>query len=149
MIQLYWFIIPIFIVERDVKSMSNLNETISKLKAYVGEDSEEKVLMEKFEELSQIFWDMYNGFPKASKIEYSVANTDDLKAIKIEKNELKLYVNKQKNTIEVEKKSDIAVFKLDELILKDNELYSSVREVVFTEEMLNDYLKETFTEILG
>ncbi|WP_144405403.1 DUF3942 family protein [Bacillus cereus] len=46
--------------------MSNLNETISKLKAYVGEDSEEKVLMEKFEELSQIFWGMYNGFPKAS-----------------------------------------------------------------------------------
>ncbi len=66
MLQLYWFIIPILIVERDVKSMSNLNETISKLKAYVGEDSEEKVLMEKFEELSQIFWGMYNGFPKAS-----------------------------------------------------------------------------------
>ncbi|WP_144405404.1 DUF3942 family protein [Bacillus cereus] len=69
--------------------------------------------------------------------------------MKIEENELKLYVNKQKNTIEVEKKSGIAVFKLDELILKDNKLYSSVRDVVFTEEMLNDYLKETFTEILG
>lgn len=129
--------------------MNNLNETISKLKTYVGEDNEEKVLMEKFKELSRIFGDMYNGFPKASKIEYRVANTDYLKGIEIENNELKLYVNKQKNTIEVERKSGIAVFKLDELILKDNELYSSVHGVVFTEEMLNDYLKETFTEILG
>ncbi|WPD83156.1 DUF3942 family protein [Bacillus cereus ATCC 14579] len=35
--------------------MSKLDQTISKLKAYIGEDHEEKKLIEKFNELTPIF----------------------------------------------------------------------------------------------
>ncbi|MFD6507095.1 DUF3942 family protein [Bacillus sp. NPDC060175] len=129
--------------------MSNLDQTISKLKAYVGEDSEEKVLMEKFKELDSIFGKMRKEFPKSSQKEYVVINLDDDKYIKIEGTQLRLFINKQKNIIDVEKHHGSDVTKLEEIVLQDNELYCTGRGAKFTEDILNDFISEAFIEILG
>ncbi|PFK62348.1 hypothetical protein COJ09_06855 [Bacillus thuringiensis] len=129
--------------------MSNLDQTISKLKAYVGEDGEEKVLMEKFKELDPIFGKMRNEFPKSSKKEYIVINLNDDKYIKIEGTQLRLFINKQKNIIVVEKHHGGNVTILEEIVLQDNELYCTGRGEKFTNDILNDFMSETFVEILG
>ncbi|MGA4461242.1 DUF3942 family protein [Bacillus bombysepticus] len=129
--------------------MSNLDQTISKLKAYVGEDSEEKVLMEKFKEFDPIFGKMRKEFPKFSQKEYVVINLDDDKYIKIEGAQLRLFINKQKNIIVVEKHHGSDMTKLEEIVLQDNELYCTGRGAKFTEDILNDFISETFIEILG
>ncbi|AHZ54031.1 DUF3942 family protein [Bacillus cereus] len=129
--------------------MSNLEQTISKLKTYVGEDSEEKVLMEKFAELYPAIEKIRNEFPKPSKKEYSIINLPDDKYIKIESTLLRISINKEKNVIDVEKHHGIDVTKLEEIVLQDNELYCTKRGVIFTEDVFNEFLKEVFVEILG
>ncbi|PHB90641.1 hypothetical protein COE98_15825 [Bacillus wiedmannii] len=129
--------------------MSKLDQTISKLSAYVGEDREEEVLMEHFDKLTPTFEKIRKQFPKISEKECLVINQREQKYIIIESSRLRLSINKQRNVIDVEKHKGIDVTKLDEIKVQDNELYCVGRGEKFTEDILNDYLSETFVEILG
>ncbi|XLP22414.1 DUF3942 family protein [Bacillus toyonensis] len=129
--------------------MSKLDETVSKLKAYIGEDPAEKVLREKYNELTPIFKRIDEQFAKPSEREYLVIYGRENKYIKIESTKLEFSLNKKRNIIEVNKVWGAQITPLDEIILKDNELYCTKREVNFTEDILNDYISETFIEILG
>lgn len=137
------------IVERVVVKVSKLNETISKLKAYVGEDQEEKVLREKFDQLNPIFEGIDQQFEKPSKKEHLVCWSDNRKFIKIENTCLEFSLNQKSNVIEVNKTvSSHSIEPIDEIGLKDEKLYCKKREENFTEDILSDYLNEVFGEFL-
>ncbi|HEF1898108.1 DUF3942 family protein [Bacillus cereus group sp. MYBK108-2] len=129
--------------------MSKLDETIGKLKAYIGEDPAEKVLREKYNELTPIFKRIDEQFAKPSEKEYLVIYSGENKYIKIESTKLQFSLNKKRNVIEVSKIWGTQITPLDEIILQDSELYCTKRGVNFTEDILNDYISETFVEILG
>ncbi|WP_306692822.1 DUF3942 family protein [Bacillus cereus] len=130
--------------------MNKLNETVSKLKAYVGEDQEEKVLREKFNQLNPIFKEIDKQFEKPSKKEHLVCWSDDRKFIEIENTCLEFSLNQKNNVIEVNKiVNSHSTKSIDEIGLKGEELYCKKREENFTEDVFNDFLNEAFVEILG
>ncbi|MFA2810183.1 DUF3942 family protein [Bacillus mycoides] len=129
--------------------MSNLNQTINKLKVYLGEDQEEKILREKFNELNPIFRKIDEQFPKPSKKNHLVIAHNDNKYVYIENTKLELIIDKERNVIVVYKHENIQSTKLDEIVLQDNELYCTGRGEKFTEDILSAYLNEVFEEFIG
>lgn len=129
--------------------MSKLDQTISKLSAYVGDNKEERALEEKFDELTFLFERIRKQFPKTTKKQCRVDNLGVQKLLGIENSMLRLVIDKQRNVIDVEKYKGDDVTKLDEIKIQDNELYCVGRGEKFTEDILNDYVNEVFVEILG
>ncbi|AAP09537.1 MULTISPECIES: DUF3942 family protein [Bacillus] len=128
--------------------MSKLDQTISKLKAYIGEDHEEKKLIEKFNELTPIFKKMDNEFPKSGNVEHLVISYSDNKYVKIGSDKLELRLDKERNVIVVYNHKGMQATTLDEIVLQENELYCVGRGEKLTEDILSDYLNEVFGEIL-
>lgn len=129
--------------------MSKLDQVIDGLKVYLGEDAEEKVLREKFNELRPAFAKMYRELNKSEKGSFKAEWALDTKFVEIEGVKLELHLDREKNTIEVSKKDDSGSTKLDEIILQNGELYCVGRSVEFTEDVFSDYVSEVFVEILG
>ncbi|PGL61728.1 hypothetical protein CN939_21445 [Bacillus thuringiensis] len=129
--------------------MSNLDQTIKTLKAYLGEDAEEKMLREKFKEFESVFYKMYVELNTTEKNSFRADWVTDTKFVEIEGAKLELHLNKETNVIEVSKKDESGSSKLDDIILQENELYCVGRGVIFTEDVFNVFLKEVFAEILG
>lgn len=129
--------------------MSNLDQTIQKFKSYLGEDAEEKMLREKYKEIESVFHKMYVELNATEKSSFQTEWITDTKYVEVEGVKLELHLNKETNVIEVSKKDESGSSKLDDIILKENELYCTKRGVIFTEEVFNEFLKEVFVEILG
>ncbi|MBJ7946763.1 DUF3942 family protein [Bacillus cereus group sp. N24] len=129
--------------------MSNLDQTINKFKAYLGEDAEEKMLREKFNKFQSVFHKMHKELNTAEKSSFNASWILDTKFVEVEGVKLELHLNKETNVIEVSKKDESGSTKLDEIVLKENELFCVGRGVNFTEDVFNEFLKEVFVEILG
>ncbi|MED1381772.1 MULTISPECIES: DUF3942 family protein [Bacillus cereus group] len=130
--------------------MSELNQTISELEVYLGEDQEEKILREKYEQqVGGILHNMRKRFGDNTKnTEWNISTLGDKKRIKIEGNALNFCLNKDTNVIEVEKVAYRLPKRLDEIIIQEGELYCTQKREFFTEEIFNQYLKDAFREIL-
>ncbi|PHC80410.1 hypothetical protein COF42_30045 [Bacillus wiedmannii] len=128
--------------------MGKLEQTISKLSAYVGDNKEERLLEEKLDQFTVTFAKIHRQFPKTTKKKCSVTNLGIQKFLQIENRMLRLAIDKQRNVIDVEKREGDDVTKLDEIKIQDNELYCVERGERFTEDILNDYICEVFAEIL-
>ncbi|MBJ7966424.1 DUF3942 family protein [Bacillus cereus] len=130
--------------------MSGLDQTISELKVYLGEDQEEKILREKYQQqVGSILYDMDKKFGNNTKnTEWHINTLGDKKGIRVEGYGLHFYLKKDTNVIEVEKVAYRLPKKLDEIIIQDGELYCTQKREVFTEEIFNQYLKDAFKEIL-
>ncbi|MDR5045580.1 DUF3942 family protein [Bacillus thuringiensis] len=129
--------------------MSNLDQTIQKFKVYFGEDTEEKMLKEKFKEFESVFYKMHVELNATERGSFHTDWVMDTKFVEIEGVKLELHLNKETNVIEVSKKDESGSTRLDAIILKENELYCTKRGVIFTEDVFNEFLKEVFVEILG
>ncbi|MBD8075728.1 DUF3942 family protein [Bacillus thuringiensis] len=130
--------------------MSGLDQTISELKVYLGEDPEEKILREKYEQqVGSILYDMNKKFGKNTKnAEWHITTLGDKKGIRVEGYGLHFYLKKDTNVIEVEKVAYRLPKRLDEIIIQEGELYCTQKREVFTEEIFNQYLKDAFKELL-
>ncbi|HDR3343502.1 TPA: DUF3942 family protein [Bacillus cereus] len=130
--------------------MSKLSETISKLKDYVGEDQEEKLLSEKFNQLDSIFININKEFSTTGKKSSLVGWSHEGKFVRIEDRKLEFSFDKKRNVIEVNKVVNSLTTKLlDEIGLKDEELYCTKREEKFTEDIFSEYLNEVFGELIN
>ncbi|PER45639.1 DUF3942 family protein [Bacillus thuringiensis] len=129
--------------------MSNLDQTINKLKVYLGEDAEEKMLREKFGKVKPLLIKMYDELKETEKNSFHASWLTDTKYVEIEGVKLELHLNKKTNVIEVSKKDESGSTNLDDIILQENELYCVGRGVIFTEDVFNEFLKEVFAEMLG
>ncbi|MDA1874312.1 MULTISPECIES: DUF3942 family protein [Bacillus cereus group] len=129
--------------------MSKLDQVIGELKLHLGEDAEEKMLREKFNEFEPAFAKMYRELRKTEKGSFNAEWSLDTKFVEIEGVKLELHLNREKNTIEVSKKDDSGSTELDEIILQSGELYCVERSVEFTEDVFSDYVREVFAEIIG
>ncbi|SPT88439.1 Phage protein [Bacillus cereus] len=146
MLQLYWFIIPIIFVERVVKGMSKLDQFIERAKAYVVTDVEEKALREKYKEvIMSTMQKIRDGLKQVEGYDYHVDAEETYSNLTLHDKKIVIMIDSVKNHITVYENSDI----IDEIILKEGHLFSTKHEQIFTEDILVDYLNETFKGIIG
>ncbi|KAA0796701.1 DUF3942 domain-containing protein [Bacillus sp. JAS102] len=131
--------------------MGNLDQFIERAKAYVVSDQEEKLLLEKYNQV--IFPSMRKIRDELKKVEgfdYSVSvGEKGFSSLKIHNIEFIININSTDNYFEIYSRTDNKLNNIDKLILKDGELFSVELEDVFSETILVRYLNELFEGIIG
>ncbi|PGB05373.1 DUF3942 family protein [Bacillus toyonensis] len=126
--------------------MSRLDQFIERAKAYVVLDVEEKALKEKFKEvIMSPMLKVRDGLNQVDGYDCKMNIGDTYSDLKIHDKLVVFMIDSVKNHIVVYEDTNI----IDEIILKEENLFSTKREEVFTEDTLVDYLNETFQGIIG
>ncbi len=126
--------------------MSRLDQFIERAKAYVVLDVEEKALKEKFKEvIMSPMLKVRDGLNQVDGYDCKMNIGDAYSDLKIHDKLVVFMIDSVKNHIVVYEDTNI----IDEIILKEENLFSTKREEVFTEDTLVDYLNETFQGIIG
>ncbi|MCU4761628.1 DUF3942 family protein [Bacillus sp. FSL K6-2822] len=131
--------------------MNGLDQFIEKVKTVVATDAEEKLLREQYNQV--ILPGMKKIEEDLKKIEgfnYSVSASEGHSDLKIRDKKFTIRVDAVTNTIKIYTITDSTNYvDVDEIILKEEKLFSTERDEIFTEEILVVYLNEVFKEILG
>ncbi|KZE06299.1 Phage protein [Bacillus mycoides] len=131
--------------------MNGLDQFIEKVKTVVATDAEEKLLREQYNQV--ILPGMKKIKEDLNKIEgfnYSVSVSEGHSDLKIRDKEFTIRVDAVTNTIKIYTITDPTNYvDVDKIILKEEKLFSTERDEIFTEEILVVYLNEVFKEILG
>ncbi|HDR4892300.1 TPA: DUF3942 family protein [Bacillus cereus] len=126
--------------------MSKLDQFIEKAKAYVVIDVEEKALKEKFKEvIMSPMLKIRDGLKEVDGNDYKINIGDEYVDLKIHDKLVVFMIDSVKNHIAVYEDANI----IDEIILKEENLFSTKHEKVFGEDILVDYLNDTFQGIVG
>jgi hypothetical protein len=134
------------IVERVVAKVSNLEVFIEKAKVYIVKDVEEKELKEKFKEvIMSSMLKIRDGLNQVEGYGYKMNIGDTYSDLKIHDKSIIFMIDPVKNHIMVYENTNV----IDELILKEENLFSTKRQEVFTEDVLVKYCNEIFESIIG
>ncbi|HHT7129090.1 DUF3942 family protein [Bacillus cereus] len=131
--------------------MNKLDNFIERTKAYVVTDLEEKLLLEKFkEEVIPYMERIKASLDSVEGYDYFISVGDKISKLKIHGKEFVIMIESGENciTINAHNKADKFV-EVERIILKEGNLFSTKRKQIFTEDILVDYLNETFESIIG
>ncbi|MEY8351172.1 DUF3942 family protein [Bacillus cereus] len=130
--------------------MSFPDEFAIKIKEYLEDEKDKKIIKNGHRDV--IYQHLYElevkiGFIKNPNFNFFTSGRRT--HIVIENIEFKTEVHTENNIIEITKIVDEVVTPLDTIIVKDGELFAIGRNEKFTTEILEDYLRETFSKKLG
>lgn len=130
--------------------MDKLDRFIEKTKSYVVTDLEEKLLLERYKQvIFPCMQKIKEGLDQVEGYDYAISVMENISTLSIHDKEFVIRVDTIENYIEVYTRIGNNIDKIDKIILKEESLFSSEREEIFTKDILVDYLNETFDSILG
>ncbi|PGN51600.1 hypothetical protein CN962_01810 [Bacillus cereus] len=131
--------------------MSKLDQFIEKTKAYVVTDLEEKLLRERYKSVViPCMKKIEDGLKSVEGFDYHINVGDLISKLEIHDKNFAIMINSSENSLVINATdTDNRFVELDRIILKDENLFSTKREQLFTEDILVDYLNETFEGIIG
>ena len=131
--------------------MSFQDEFSRKVKEYLEPDPDEEILEREYNKLVLNYFTSLNK--KIGKVkrdrQYYLRCSSEICCVKIDDVELSFNINKENNTVEVIKRIRTAEYKIDTWVIKDNSLYSEKRNAIPQNELIDEYLKETFKDLLN
>lgn len=131
--------------------MSKLDQFIEKTKVYVVTDVEEKLFREKFrDEIIPCMEKIKEGLESVDGYDYSISIGHTNSNLTIHDKKFFIHINSIENCIIINAtNNDNEYGEIERIILKDENLFSTRHEQIFTEDILVDYLNETFQGIIG
>ncbi|EJS58179.1 hypothetical protein ICG_01918 [Bacillus cereus BAG1X1-3] len=126
--------------------MSFKTEFAKRAKSYLGEDMDEKIIIDAHKELFDFFYEIKQeiGTVKNPKYKFVISSGENV-SITIDDTYFEISVNKESNTLDIKRNSEV----LEQIFVKDGEPYSIKAERKFDTNILEEYLKEIFGEKLG
>ncbi|MDZ3951864.1 DUF3942 family protein [Bacillus thuringiensis] len=130
--------------------MDKLDQFIEKAKSYIVTDLEEKLLLERYKQvILPSMQKIKDGLKQVKGYDYDMTVGENLSTLRIHDKEFVIIVDSIKNHIEVYTRIDNNINKIDKIILREENLFSSEREEIFTKDILVEYLNEAFQGIIG
>ncbi len=131
---------------RVVESMSFKTEFAKRAKVYLGEDLDEKIIIDAHKELFDFFYEIKQeiGTVKNPKYQFIIMSGETV-SITIDDTCFEISVNIESNTLDIKRNSGM----IEQIIVRDGEPYSTKSERKFDTNILEEYLKEIFGEKLG
>ncbi|MBK5424726.1 DUF3942 family protein [Bacillus sp. TH30] len=130
--------------------MDKLDQFIEKAKSYVVTDLEEKLLLEGYKKvILPSMQKIKDGLKQVEGYDYDISVGENISTLRIHDKEFVIRVDSIKNHIEVYIRVDNNINKIDKIILREESLFSSKREEIFTKDILVEYLNEAFEGIIG
>lgn len=133
-----------------MKRVDKLDQFIEKAKSYVVTDLEEKLLLEGYKKvILPSMQKIKDGLKQVEGYDYDISVGENISTLRIHDKEFVIRVDSIKNHIEVYIRVDNNINKIDKIILREESLFSSKREEIFTKDILVEYLNEAFEGIIG
>ncbi|MDA2420685.1 DUF3942 family protein [Bacillus cereus] len=126
--------------------MSFKTEFAKRAKEYLGEDMNEKIIIDAHKDLFDFFYGIKQEIGTVNNPNYEfIIMSGDNYSITIEDINFEVRVNKEINTLDIKGNSEM----LEQIIVKDGAPYSTKLEREFDTNILELYLKGIFGEKLG
>lgn len=133
-----------------MKRVDKLDQFIEKAKSYVVTDLEEKLLLEGYKQvILPSMQKIKDGLKQVEGYDYDISVGENISTLRIHDKEFVIRVDSIKNHILVYTRIDNNINEVDKIVLREESLFSSKREEVFTEDILVEYLNEAFEGIIG
>lgn len=150
MMKLFGYIYLVWNEKRSVKKVDFRFEFTTKLKEYLDDEKDEKVIKDGHRDI--IFHYLYAleseiGVVKNPNFTFFASGRRS--HIVLENIEFKTEVNVKSNIIEITKIVDNVAIPLDTIVAKNRELFALGRNEKFSVQILEQYLYDTFGEKLG
>ncbi|WOA57310.1 DUF3942 family protein [Bacillus mycoides] len=130
--------------------MDKLDQFIEKTKSYVVTDLEEKLLLERYKQVVfPCMQKIKDGLEQVEGYDYHISVMENISTLRIHDKEIVIRVDQIENYIEVYTNISNKIGEVDKIILKEESLFSSKRDEIFTKDILVEYLNETFESIIG
>ncbi|QQP82081.1 DUF3942 family protein [Bacillus sp. TK-2] len=130
--------------------MNKLDHFIERTKAYVVTDVEERLLREKYKHVViPCMNKIEEGLKSVDGYDYHINVGELISKLRIHDKTLIIKIDSVKNCIQVNIDSKEEYSTKDTIVLKEGDLYSTNRGEAFTEDILVEYLNETFESIIG
>ncbi|HDR4529797.1 MULTISPECIES: DUF3942 family protein [Bacillus cereus group] len=131
--------------------MNKLDNFIERTKAYIVADVEEKLVREKFnEQILPSMRKIQNHLDSVEGYDYEINMNELIAILKIHDKQFSISINSIGNFILVQATNHENLYvEVDKIILQEENLFSTKRKQVFNEDILVDYLNETFESIIG
>lgn len=128
--------------------MSFQDEFAQKAKEYLKPDPDEAILKREYTKIMQYFTELNKKIGEVKDESYVLRSRYIECFIKINDVYLNFKVNKSNNTVEVLRDTGAGLTKIDTWSIKNESLFSEKHGIKVENEMIDDYLKETFQNIL-
>ncbi len=130
--------------------MTKLDKFISNAQKFIGKDNEEKLLQEKYNnEIRPIMLKISDGLRGLNPAKYQMFAPFHMTELKIDDIKFEMSINNIENQIDIKKILRGEEYVLEQIVLKNNNLFFVNKQQEFHEDILVEYLNEVFGEKLG